>query len=112
MRLDLHDRPTLMKSWLATLHGTEITVRPSLVGPLPGWGPLLRTAAAWHLAYALTAYVGALLVARSGASNQVAEAIRDGGLTAVLLTAVAVWWSGVGLSTALWWAGIRRARQS
>ncbi|MFN2536912.1 MAG: hypothetical protein ABR549_02020 [Mycobacteriales bacterium] len=65
MRLDLHHRPTLVKSWLATLHGPAPTVRPSLVGPLPGWGQLVRTAAGWHLVYAVVAYSGALVVASS-----------------------------------------------
>lgn len=110
MRLDLHHRPTLVKSWLATLHGPEVTVRPVVEGPLPGWAPLLRTAVAWHIAYALVAYAGALVVARSGSTNPLAVAVEHGGLVAVLLTAFAVWWSGVALSTGLWWAGIRRAR--
>ena len=65
MRLDLHHRPTLLKSWLATLHAPELNVRPRVDGPLPGWGQLVRTALAWHVAYALVAYAGALLIARS-----------------------------------------------
>ena len=75
MRLDLHHRPTLLKSWLATLHGPELTVRPTLVGPLPGWFALLRTAAGWHLAYALMSYAGSLAVSRGEAANPVAVAI-------------------------------------
>jgi hypothetical protein len=110
MRLDLHHRPTLVKSWLATLHGPQVTVRPILEGPLPGWAPLVRTAVAWHVAYALVAYAGALFVARSGSSNPIATAIQHGGIAAVLVTALAVWWGGVALSTGLWWTGIRRAR--
>jgi hypothetical protein len=110
MLLDLHHRPTLLKSWLATLHGPELRLRPVVQGPLPAWAPLVRTAVAWHVAYALVAYAGALAIARSSAGNGVASLIRGGGTPAVLLAAVVVWWSGVALSTALWWTGIRRAR--
>lgn len=109
MRLDFHHRPTLLKSWLATLHGPSLTVRPALVGPLPSWGSLLRLAFAWHLAYVLVAYAGALVIARSGSSSPLAGAIHDGGTPATLLTALGVWWGGVALSTALWWTGIRRS---
>ena len=112
MRLDLHHRPTLVKSWLASLHGPEVTVRPVLVGPLPGWAPLVRTALAWHVAYALVAYAGASFIARSASTNPVAAAVRAGGMPAVLVTTLAVWWGGVALSTGLWWTGVRRARSS
>ena len=108
--LDLHDRATLLRSWLATLHAPELTVRPRTVGPLPAWGPLVRTALAWHLAYALTAYAGALFIARSSTENGIATVLREGGLPAVATAALVVWWSGVALSTALWWAGVKRAR--
>ena len=110
MHLDLHHRPTLLKSWLATLHGPELRVRPLFEGPLPAWGPLVRTALAWHVAYALVAYAGALAVSRSDSTNAVASAIRSGGTAGVVLAAVVLWWSGVALSTALWWTGIKRAR--
>ncbi|MCW2668771.1 MAG: hypothetical protein JWO27_668, partial [Frankiales bacterium] len=43
-------------------------------------------------------------------SNPIATAIQHGGIAAVLVTALAVWWGGVALSTGLWWTGIRRAR--
>ena len=109
MQLDLYHRPTLVKSWLATLHAAELRVQPSPVGPLPGWGPLLRTAAAWHVAYALFAYAGALVAARSGQSA-VAGLVRGAGTPGVLLTALVVWWAGVALSTAIWWMGIKRVR--
>ena len=110
MRLDLHHRPTLVKSWLATLHGPDVTVRPVLDGPLPGWAPLVRTAVAWHVAYALVAYAGAAFIARSASTNPVAIAIHSGGLPAVVATTLGVWWGGVALSTGLWWTGVRRAR--
>ena len=110
MHLDLHHRPTLVKSWLATLHGPELRLRPVVDGPLPSWGSLVRTAVAWHVAYALVAYAGALAIARSSAGNSVADLVRAGGTVGVVVAALAVWWSGVGLSTALWWAGVRRAR--
>lgn len=110
MHLDLHHRPTLLKSWLATLHGPEFRVRPLFVGPLPGWGPLVRTALAWHVVYALVSYAGALAVSRSASTNAVASAIRSGGTAAVVLAAVVLWWGGVALSTVLWWAGVRRVR--
>lgn len=110
MRLDFHHRPTLVKSWLATLHGPSLTVRPSPVGPLPGWRPLLRLAVSWHVAYALVAYAGALFISRSGSANPVAVAIRAGGTLGTVLATVGVWWGGVGLSTALWWTGVRRIR--
>ena len=110
MRLDLHHRPTLVRSWLATLHGPELRVRPVVEAPLPPWGPLLRTAVAWHVAYALVSYAGVLLVSRSRSTNAVAMAIREGGTVAVVLGALVLWWSGVGLSTALWWRGVKRAR--
>ena len=109
MRLDLHHRPTLLKSWLASLHGPELRLRP-LEGPLPGWGPLVRTALAWHVVYALVSYAGALVVARSDSTNAVATVLRNGGTLAVVLAAVVLWWGAVGLSTALWWSGVKRAR--
>jgi hypothetical protein len=112
MRLDLHDRRTLAKSWLATLHGPELTFRPQEQGPLPGFGPLLRTALAWHVAYALTAYAGAVAVARRAADNAVAQAVSGAGTTGVVVLALALWWGGVALSSALWWGEIRRLRQS
>ena len=112
MRLDLHDRRTLAKSWLATLHGPELTFRPRLVGPQPGWAPLLRSALAWHVAYALTAYAGAVTVARRAADNAVAQAVAGAGGTGVLLLTLGLWWGGVALSTALWWGEVRRARQA
>lgn len=111
MELDLADRRTLLKSWLATLHGPELTVRPRLVGPLPSWGVLVRTAIGWHTAYALLAYAGALTIARRGASNAVAAALQRGGTPAVALCAVSLWWSGVALTSALWWIKVREARQ-
>lgn len=110
MRLDLHDRRTLAKSWLATLHGTELTFRPRLVGPLPGWGPLLRTALAWHVAYALTAYAGAVAVARSGSGSTIAQAVARGGVLAVVLLTLSLWFGAVALSSALWWLEVRRVR--
>ena len=110
MRLDLHHRPTLLKSWLATLHGPELRFRPVVVGPLPGWAPLLRTAVAWHLAYALVGYAGALVVARGGSTSPVAVAVREGGSVGVVLAGLALWWSGVALGSALWWVGVREVR--
>jgi hypothetical protein len=111
MRLDLHHRPTLLKSWLATLHGPELTVRPTLVGPLPGWFALLRTAAGWHLAYALMSYAGSLAVSRGEAANPVAVAVQEAGTTGVVVLTLVLWWGGVALSSSLWWAAVRRARQ-
>ena len=110
MHLDLNDRATLLKCWLATLHGPEMRVAPRVDAPLPAWGPLVRTALAWHVAYALVSYAGALAVARSESTNAVAAAIRSGGTVTVVLAAVLLWWSGVGLSTALWWTGVKRVR--
>lgn len=109
--LDLTDRRTLLKSWLATLHGSELTVRPRLVGPLPSWGPLLRTAMAWHVAYALVAYAGALAISRHAGPSPIAQAVQQGGTAAVIVLALGVWWGGVALSSVLWWAGVRQARQ-
>lgn len=111
MHPDLHDRATLLKSWLATLHGPGLSLRPRAVSPLPAWRPLLRTAVAWHVAYALVAYAGALVIARSGSTNPVAAAIRDGGSKATLLAALGIWWGGVGVSTVLWWAAVRGSRR-
>lgn len=111
MQLDLTDRRTLLKSWLATLHGSELTVRPRLVGPLPSWGPLLRTALAWHVAYALVAYGGALAISRNAGGNALAQAVEQGGVPAVVGLALALWWGGVVLSSLLWWAHVRQARQ-
>lgn len=108
MHLDLHHRPTLLKSWLASLHGPDLRMR--LSGPLPGWLPLLRTAAAWHVAYALVAYAGALAVARGSADNPVARVVQSGGTAAVVAAAVLLWWGGVGLSSAVWWQAVKRAR--
>jgi hypothetical protein len=112
VHLDFHHRPTLLKSWLATLHGPNLTVRPRTVGPLPAWRELLPTAVAWHVAYALLAYAGALVVARSDSSSALAGIVRGGGLAGTLLLALAVWWGGVALSTGLWWAGVVRVRQT
>jgi hypothetical protein len=111
VHLDFHHRPTLVKSWLATLHGPGLNVWPSVVGPLPAWGLLVRTAVAWHVAYALLAYAGALVIARSGSTSPLAVAVHDGGTPATLLAALGVWWGGVGLSTVLWWTGVRRNRR-
>lgn len=111
MHLNLNDRRTLAKSWLATLHGPELTFRPRLVGPLPAWRPLLRTALAWHVAYALLSYAGALAVSRSAPSNAVAQAVASGGTAAVLVLTLALWLGGVALSSGLWWVEVRRARQ-
>jgi hypothetical protein len=107
----LPDRAQLVKSWLATLHGPGLRLRPPAVGSLPAWRTLLRTAAAWHVAYALVAYAGALVIARSGSTNLVAVAIRGGGTMATLLAALGIWWGGVGLSTVLWWARVRGRRR-
>jgi hypothetical protein len=112
VHLDFHHRPTLLKSWLATLHGPSLTVRPATTGPLPTWRALVPTAVSWHVAYALVAYAGALVVARSDSSSALAGVVRGGGLPATLLLALAVWWGGVALSTALWWAGVLRVRQT
>ena len=110
MHLDLHHRPTLLKSWLATLHGPQVSLRPVTAGPLPGWGPLVRTALAWHVAYALAGYAGALVIARSSSTSSVALTLREHGTAAVVIAALAIWWSAVAVSTLLWWAGVRRAR--
>jgi hypothetical protein len=111
MRLDLHHRPTLLKLWLASLHGRELSVRPQLAGPLPGWATLLRMAFAWHIAYALVAYAGAVAVSRGEARNGLAAAVQDGGTPAVVAVTLVLWWGGVALSSALWWSAVRRARQ-
>jgi hypothetical protein len=109
--IDLADRRTLVKSWLATLHGAELTIRPRLSGPLPAWGPLLRSAVSWHLAYALCAYAGALSIARGGADNAVANSLQSGGAPAELTMALVLWWGGVAITTGLWWVKVREARQ-
>ena len=109
--LDLTCRRTLAKSWLATLHGSELSVRPRLTGPLPGWAALLRTALAWHVAYALVSFGGALAVARSGAHNAVAQAVQGAGTGGVLALTVALWWGGVALSSALWWCHVLQVRR-
>ena len=110
MRLDLSHRPTLLKSWLASLHGPDLRLR--LDGPLPGWAPLLRTAVAWHVAYALVAYAGALALSRSAAGNPVARAVHDGGTQAVVTATALIWWGGVALSSAVWWSAVKRAQSS
>ncbi|MGB8650381.1 MAG: hypothetical protein WCD35_06930 [Mycobacteriales bacterium] len=110
-RLDLRDRATLVKSWLATLHDGELTLRPRVTGPLPGWGALLRTALAWHVAYALVSYGSALAVSRSGSSNAVAQAVQSAGTAGVVLLTLALWWGGVALSSVAWWLGVLRVRQ-
>lgn len=110
MELDLADRRTLLKSWLATLHGPEITFQPRLVGPLPSWGTLLRTAVSWHIAYALVALAGALAIARGSSENAVAQAVQQGGRPAVVLVTLGFWWGGVALTSALWWVRVRQVR--
>lgn len=111
MYLDLHHRPTLLKSWLATLHGEGLTVRANLTSPLPRWGPLLRTAVAWHVAYALAALAGALAVARGQSTSSLALAVQSGGTSAVIAVTLVLWWGGVAIGSALWWASVKRARQ-
>jgi hypothetical protein len=111
MRLDLHHRPTLVKSWLATLHGDTLSVRPQLEGPLPGWFRLIRTALAWHLAYALVAYAGALAVSLGQAANPIAVAVQGAGTAGLVMLTLLLWWGGVALSSSLWWAAVRQARQ-
>ena len=110
MDLDFADRRTLVKSWLATLHGAELTVRPLLVGPLPPWRTLVRTAVAWHVAYLLVAYTGALMAARGSSTSMVAEALRESGMPARALFAATLWAAGVGLASGLWWLRVRQAR--
>ncbi|MCU1601306.1 MAG: hypothetical protein JWO22_2015 [Frankiales bacterium] len=110
MHLDLHHRPTLLKSWLASLHGPQVSLRPATVGPLPGWGALVRTAVAWHVAYALAGYAGALVIARSSSTSAVAATLREHGTPAVVGATLAIWWGAVAASTALWWVGVRQAR--
>lgn len=112
MELDLADRRTLVKSWLATLHGPKLTVRPAVVGPLPSWGPLLRTALAWHLAYALVAFAGALAIARGSSQSAIAQAVQHGGRPAVVVVTIVFWWGGVALTTLLWWINVRRLRST
>jgi len=111
MRLDLSHRPTLVKSWLATLHGQELRVQPVTVGPLPSWGTLLRTALAWHLAYALTSYAAALVLTRPTANGVLASALRGAGTAGTVAATLAIWWGAVGISTALWWSGVVRSRR-
>jgi uncharacterized membrane protein len=72
----------------------------------------VRTAVSWHVAYALFAYAGALLVAKRGADNAVAHALQQGGHPAVIGMALVLWWGGVALTTALWWAKVRQLRRS
>lgn len=111
MQSDLATRGTLLKSWLATLHGPEITLQPK-VEALPGWGPLVRTAVAWHVAYALMAYAGAVAIARGGSRGAIAQAAAQGGTTALIILTLVLWWGGVALTTGLWWIKVRQARRS
>ena len=109
MENDLSTRAALVKSWLATLHGPELTIQPK-VEALPGWGPLLRAAVSWHVAYALMAYAGALVIARGGSDGQLAQAVQNGGRPALVLLTLTLWWGGVALTTGLWWIKVRQAR--
>lgn len=111
MMLDFHHRPTLLKSWLATLHGPEVRVTPRAVGPLPPWRPLLLTAIAWHVAYALTSYAGAMVLVRPAATGSVASALRNAGLAGTLLATVAIWWGAIAVCTIVWWVGVVRLRE-
>lgn len=110
--MSLHPSPraTLLKSWLATLHGPDLTLAPKLEA-LPGWGPLVRTALAWHLAYAMMAYAGALAIGRGDSDGAVAQAVQNGGRPALAALTLALWWGGVALTTALWWVKVRQARR-
>ncbi len=110
MELDLADRGTLVKSWLATLHGPQLTVQPQVDEPLPSWAALLRTAISWHIAYALFAFAGALTISRQGSTTAVAQAVQQGGRPAVALVTILFWWGGVALTTALWWIKVRQLR--
>lgn len=107
---DLADRRLLLKSWLATLHGPELTFLPTAEAVTLPLAALVRTAAAWHLAYALLSYGGALMIAKSGAGNAVTQAVAAGGTAAVAAVTLTLWWGGVALSSVLWWSGVRRAR--
>jgi hypothetical protein len=104
-------RGTMLKSWLATLHGPELTLQPK-VEALPGWGPLVRTAVAWHVAYALMAYAGAVAIARGGSDGAVAQAVQSGGRPALVVLTLTLWWGGVALTTVLWWVKVRQARKT
>lgn len=108
--LDLSDRRVLVRSWLATLHGPSPVLLPRPDAALPPLGPLVRTAIAWHIAYLLFSFAGALAVARSGSPNAVARSVEAGGTAAVVLGALLLWAAGVGLSSAVWWLGVRRLR--
>jgi len=110
MDLDLTHRGTLVKSWLATLHGSKLTIAPRLDEPLPGWGPLVTTAVAWHVAYALFAYSGALVIGRQAAEGAVGQAVQQGGTPALVIVTLGFWWGGVALTTLLWWAKVRQLR--
>jgi hypothetical protein len=109
MQPDLASRTTLLKSWLATLHGSELSLEPKLEA-LPAWRPLVVNAVSWHIAYVLMAYAGALAIARGGSQGAIAQAVQNGGRPALVILTLALWWGGVALTTALWWVKVRQAR--
>lgn len=109
MTLDLTDRRTLLLSWLATLHGPDLAITPSDEGPLPPVGVLVRTALAWHLAYALVSFSGALAVVHG--DGVLSAAVSRSGAAGLVAAALVLWWGGVALSTVLWWGGVRRLRR-
>ena len=109
MHVDSASRSTLLKSWLATLHGSELSLQPKLEA-LPAWRPLVVNAVSWHVAYALMAYAGALAIARGGSDGAIAQAVQGGGRLALVILTLTLWWGGVALTTGLWWLKVRQVR--
>jgi hypothetical protein len=108
--LDLHDRRVLLRSWLHTLHGQQVDPRPRTDQPLPALRVLVANAFAWHVAYAIVALVGTIVIGRSSSGSAVAEAVAEGGVAALVTGTLVIWWGGTAFATGLWWAGVQLVR--
>lgn len=109
--VDLHDRQVLLRSWLHVVHGPGLDARVRLDAEPPALRSLVGNAVAWHIAYAIVALAGCLVVARSGSGSGIAEVLTDGGRVGLAIGTVVLWWGGSLLATALWWTSVRLARR-
>lgn len=96
----------LLRSWLASLHGHRLELRPA-TGDLPGLPRLGAQALLWSGLQLVVALVGTAAVARSG--SPVGHALADAGRVGVLGVALGVWLLATAVGTALWWRTVRRA---
>lgn len=108
--IDLRDPRVLVRSWMATLHGPGVDPRPRTTGHLPTVRQLLPTVLSWHVAYAIVALAGALVVQRAGSGSVVADELAGAGRAGLVVATLLIWWGGVAAASVLWWAAVASAR--